>query len=165
MKTIFLILVFALAVSAHRYYDAAVAKWTSIDPANQFFSAYAYSPNPLIGTDVDGNEYMVGDQGQYLAGPPQNPSDPSVFYGSTKIGEIGGTLDITAIYNNFLTAEQNIARGILNPLTFAALVRTDGQWDIKENPAYIYSAGTFLNSKTMYNVGDLLIITPAIKHG
>lgn len=39
-----------------RYYDPEVGMWMSPDPARQFASPYAYSPNPVNSVDPDGKQ-------------------------------------------------------------------------------------------------------------
>lgn len=40
-----------------RYYDADLGLWISPDPAREFHSPYAYSPDPINGIDPDGRDY------------------------------------------------------------------------------------------------------------
>jgi RHS repeat-associated protein len=45
-----------------RYYDPELGMWISPDPARQFASPYAYSPNPVNSVDPDGN-YFTTEEG------------------------------------------------------------------------------------------------------
>jgi RHS repeat-associated protein len=42
-----------------RYYDPDLGLWISPDPARQFHSPYAYSPNPIVSVDPDGKFAII----------------------------------------------------------------------------------------------------------
>jgi RHS repeat-associated protein len=45
-----------------RYYDPQLGRWHSVDPADEFYSPYAYGPNdPINGLDPDGTEWILID--------------------------------------------------------------------------------------------------------
>lgn len=39
-----------------RYYDPVIGLWTAVDPKSQFYSSYAYHPNPISNIDPDGKD-------------------------------------------------------------------------------------------------------------
>jgi RHS repeat-associated protein len=42
-----------------RFYDPEIGVWTSTDPKGQYFNSYAYSENPVIMVDKDGNFFWL----------------------------------------------------------------------------------------------------------
>ena len=125
-----------------RYYDAEIGFFTSKDPMDEFWNAYAYGPgNPINGVDPNGLEWYVDETGHMLAGPPLSYEDQSVHlgYGGPKIGELGGVIDISIPFQNLIDQNFDFAGAIVNPFTFKELVQAGGDWDLKNNPNYIYS--------------------------
>jgi len=69
-----------------RYYDPEIARWTSVDPADQFWNPYMYcSADPISHTDPDGSldpimHYIVGGASEAM--PDWYSANPNVKAGS-----------------------------------------------------------------------------------
>ena len=141
-----------------RYYDPEVGRWFSPDPAlqkrdtqwlieNGYYSVspYAYVfNNPLKFVDSNGEEVYINDQGYIIEDAHiLDPDDPSVYVdlgdkGLMFVGELGSTLYIQNVFENLLSSNIDVAKGIWNPFTFKNLVQTGGEWDLKHNENTIY---------------------------
>ena len=93
---IFLALLLVLILNslyAFRFYDPQIARWTTVDPADEFHSPYVYvGNNPIGAIDPDGRETIVVITGGELVGSHAavwvertaliDPNDPSKGYES-----------------------------------------------------------------------------------
>lgn len=49
------------------------------------------------------------------------------------LGEIGGNIDMSVIYANLAKQNSDQAKGMWNPFAFRNLVKSGGEWDLKNN--------------------------------
>ena len=75
----------------------------------------------------------VGDIIQNTTAKGNNNPNVYIMNNGTPIllGQIGGTINIDAIYRNLLEQNVAIARGMYNPYTFRDFVTAGGRWDYK----------------------------------
>ena len=139
-----------------RYYDPQLGRWHAVDPADEFHSQFVYVGNtPIIATDKDGFETYVNIYGEILTDfRILNPDDPSVILVDkkgkwSKIGRLGGEIDITGIFDNLVATRYEEAKSLFNPLLFMKYVETGGAWDIKNNVDLIF--GVANDNDTWYN--------------
>ncbi len=158
-----------------RWYDAAIGRFTSVDPLASdysFQSPYAYATNnPVLLRDIMGmgvesthldkygnvlKDVNDGDTGVYVHMNATSESDVDKTYsksnisaGGVKIGSIGGTIQIGYIYANLLKENKKTAKGMYNPWKFKKLVKNKGDWDLKNNKATIY--GLANDGKTKFS--------------
>lgn len=58
--TLLLLILSLNSLFAFRYYDPQIARWTTVDPADEFFSPYNYcGNNPILFVDPDGCETTI----------------------------------------------------------------------------------------------------------
>ncbi len=143
------ILLFVLSnlLFAGRYYDSATGRWLSVDPkADKYpgLSPYNYAlNNPLKYIDSNGQEVYVASNGYINWNiSVKDANDPRVYLimndKQTLIGELGGRIDVNLIYSNLLNENINYAQDISNPLIFYSLVKTGGDWDLKNKENTIF---------------------------
>jgi hypothetical protein len=99
--------------------------------------------------DPDGCETAVSSDGTILFGPPKNPDDASITlgYDGPVIGSAAapvpflaqGEVNANYILGNLLAENLKTASSIVSPFTFKNLVKTGGDWDIKNNQHSIFS--------------------------
>lgn len=143
-------------------------RFTTPDPlAEKYYdlSPYVYCMNnPILFIDPKGLSthlnrlgYIVqenndGDDGVYYHNDLSNWDSKSTLKksgdGTNNIGELGGTINIDNIYTNLLDMNIATAKSILNPFTFRKLVKTNGEWDLKNNKKTIYGKGN--DGKTIF---------------
>ncbi|MFA5621067.1 MAG: polymorphic toxin type 44 domain-containing protein [Weeksellaceae bacterium] len=156
-------------------------RWISPDPlAEEFPSWSPYNfvyNNPLTFTDPTGlaaesihlDKYGTvlknvddGDDGVYVHNEAKTEADVNKTYsaentsaGGDKIGEIGGVINVDGIYSNLLRKNMQEAKDIWNPFTFRDYVKTNGEWDLKNNDSTIYGLGN--DGKTQFSFqGNLM---------
>ena len=59
----------------------------------------------------------------------------------TKIGELGGKIDVNIVYANLLSENTKEASEMLSPITFRNKVRNKGDWDLKNDKNSIFGLG------------------------
>ena len=143
-----------------RWMDAALGRFTTIDPLCEKYygiSPYAYcAGNPIMFIDENGDSIIVDNYG-YIQ--KQNGTDKNVFLYSgesknyTKIGVIGGTINIQGILPNMFyknAAEAKKLRGnLFADISFINKVKTGGEWDLKTNKNTIF--GFDNSTRFLYN--------------
>jgi hypothetical protein len=100
--------------------------------------------------DPHGDTIVVNTTGYVL----RNDKTDNFVYMSgnetnTFLGELGGTIDINKIYTNLLDENSTEAKSIWNPFTFKNKVKTNGEWDLKNNKNTIYGLGN--DGKTSFS--------------
>jgi len=148
-------------VQARRYYDAAIGRWLIPDPAlqerepewlakNGYYSVSPYVyvfNNPLRFIDPNGEEVYINEQGYINQDATVfDPDDPSVYRdlgdkGLMYVGEIGGDIYVESVFENLLNKNIDLASDLWNPFTFIDLVKTGGEWDLKNNQKTIWGLG------------------------
>jgi RHS repeat-associated protein len=144
-----------------RMLETEFGRWPTPDPlAEKYYSIspYAYcAGNPVKYIDPDGMSthlnrlgYIVqenddNDDGVYYHNDLSNWDSSSTLdksgNGINHIGYLGGTINIDDIYANLLEQNISTAKSIWNPFTFRNLVKTNGEWDLKNNKNTIYGKG------------------------
>lgn len=160
----FLLLLSTQTVFAGRYYDSATGRWLTVDPkADKYpgWSPYNYAlNNPLKYIDPNGKEVYVASNGYVNWNiPVKDANDPRVYLvmndKQTLIGELGGKIDANTIYSNLLNQNISYAEGISNPFTFYSLVKTGGEWDLKNNENTIFGvANKSKFGETLFEFGE-----------
>ncbi|MDR2057209.1 MAG: DUF6443 domain-containing protein [Dysgonamonadaceae bacterium] len=151
-----------------RNYDPATGRFLTIDPMAEkypWISPYAYClNNPVLFIDPDGMSTHLNRLGYIVQ--ENDDDDNSVYYhydlsnwdsqstlnksgdGINYIGDLGGSINIDDIYTNLLNQNISIAKSIWLPATFRNLVKTNGEWDLKNNKNTIYGKGN--DGKTIF---------------
>jgi len=78
----------------------------------------------------------------------------------TLLGELGGKIDANFIYTNLLNQNIKHAHGISNPFTLYSLVKTGGEWDLKNNENTVFgiaNAKTRQFGKTFFEFEGMLM--------
>ncbi len=156
-SVIFCILVLSTGLFARRWYDPQIARWTTPDPADEFHSPYVYVGNaPIIAIDPDGSETYINIFGEINTNYRiLDPQDPSVFLihenGKwSKVGELGGEIDISIIFDNLLDRNYKAAQSMWNPSNFYENVDYGGIWDYKSNQNTIYGLANTYKQETWF---------------
>lgn len=132
-------------------YDPRVARRWNLDPRpNLSFSPYSvFASNPVLNSDPKGDTIIVNNRGFISR---NDNTDKLVFAMKkgklTQIGELGKTIDINGIYENIVADNAKKAKIVYNPFTFRELVKTKGDWDLKNNKETIY--GLANDGKTQF---------------
>ncbi len=160
-----------------RQYDSRLSRWWSIDPLADKYPGvgpYAFcNGSPILLMDPSGEEisehvdkkgriiahYNDGDNSVYLhkAGVTKSDIDSersslhNTAGNGVKIGEIGGVIDISETYSNLLKENAALAKKMNNPFKFRNLVKNHGDWDLKNNPHYIYGLGNDRKTQFSFN--------------
>jgi RHS repeat-associated protein len=144
-----------------RYYDPQIGRWMVRDPLHNtitpidvigskdfLVSPYVYAlNNPVLFIDPNGEETYVDSEGNVIKDiQVWDPDDQRVFLVQSNgsmmlIGELGGEIYADIILENLLEKNIEYAEGILNPFTFRNLVKTGGDWDLKNNMETIWGLG------------------------
>ncbi|MBO4599597.1 MAG: hypothetical protein J5641_02545 [Bacteroidales bacterium] len=79
---------------------------------------------------------------------------------TTLLGELGGEIQIDYIYSNLLQRNGKAAKAMWSPFKFRNLVKTRGEWDLKNNKKTIFglangSATVFLYKDSGINAQDI----------
>jgi RHS repeat-associated protein len=166
-----------------RYYTPEVSIWLSVDPASEMYpstSPFMYvRGNPIRLIDPNGMwdsghidefgnviaYFDDGDNSVYVheTGTTKDDVDmqrtqtQSTAGGGTKIGELGGEIDVSVIMENKLNASIEEAKDMdITDYFFA--VKTNGKWDLKNNKGTIFGvAWAFDNvykTETTFKFGD-----------
>jgi RHS repeat-associated protein len=149
-----------------RYYDSDIlTDWLSVDPlADKYpgLSPYAYCAlNPIRVVDPNGDSIIINKFGYVIR---NDNTDNKVFLKEnnriTNLGELGGKIDVNYIYSNLLKKNAKEAKSIWNPFKFRELVKTNGDWDLKNDKESIYGMGndgitTFLYKGAEMEAQDL----------
>ena len=139
----------------YRFFDATIGRWTLIDPKPDYDQSLysAMRNNPIRYTDALGDTIFVNKYG-YIN---KNDRKDNLVYMQgdkgrlKKLGELGGTIDITEIYKNLLKLNSSIAKETVNPQDFYEEVKSNGEWDFKANMKTIYGIGN--DGKTQFSFG------------
>lgn len=134
-----MLLIFSLnGLFAFRYYDPQIARWTTVDPADEFHSPYIYCHNdPINFVDPDGALEMNSD----------NTSEVFTEFGETNISHVG---DSDTMY----------------PVKYGCLYTDGGDFEIEayqgssirtsmntDCHGYTFSEGRFwINNNQVYNI-------------
>jgi len=139
-----------------RYYDAEIGVFTSTDPIEEFWNAYAYGPgNPINGFDPDGNHWEV-DKKNVVTGYWEN-DDMGVYFGPREEGKYLGDFihdgedseffsvgnKIALNYDLSTEFSDNIALGTDKPWYMPALL-----WVYRESDLTLGSKRGLLDYKT-----------------
>ncbi|MEI9811083.1 MAG: polymorphic toxin type 44 domain-containing protein [Bacteroidota bacterium] len=107
----------------------AVTFWGNIMAS--FYGGTATAPAGVI---LMNNGAVISNDGKCNSVYVHHFSDDSYHYK----GELGGKIDANEIIDNILKANVKTAGNIINPGTFADLVRKNGDWDYKNNTKTIF---------------------------
>jgi len=121
------------------YSPREVQRWNQDPKPNPTTSPYVtFSRNPIWYTDHLGDSAVVDNKGFILF---NDEKDDNVYLDDgkniTKIGEIGGQIDINNIFPNLLKDNAEEAES-MNILDYKEKVQTDGDWDLKNNRNTIF---------------------------
>ena len=74
-----------------RYYDAALGRWSAVDPAGQLATPYGYATDPLLYVDPDGESYILAAVviGAYMGARNASINGENLAIGALKEGAIG----------------------------------------------------------------------------
>ena len=147
-----------------RNYDAAVGSWPTMDPlAEKYYSMSPYNycgNNPIKYIDINGDSIIVDNYGNLIG---QNGKDKNVYLYSkksnkySKIGVLGGTIDVQKILPNALRKNASEARKLKKNLfadfAFIQKVKTGGDWDLKKNDKTIFG----IDNKTRFLFNNSLM--------
>ena len=147
-----------------RNYDAAVGSWPTMDPlAEKYYSMSPYNycgNNPIKYIDINGDSIIVDNYGNIIG---QNGKDKNVYLYSkksnkySKIGVLGGTIDVQKILPNALRKNASEARKLKKNLfadfAFIQKVKTGGDWDLKKNDKTIFG----IDNKTRFLFNNSLM--------
>ncbi|RCW20255.1 polymorphic toxin type 44 domain-containing protein [Marinilabilia salmonicolor] len=134
--------------------DAKDLKWWVVDPRAEKY--YEWSPynyvlcNPIRNIDPQGDTVFVNNTGYITR---NDNTDNFVFMSNknelTYLGELGKSINANGIYSNLLNENVAKAENIWNPFKFKDLVRTNGDWDLKNDPNSIFGLGN--DGKTTFS--------------
>ena len=139
-----------------RYYNSDLSLWLSVDPmADKYpsLSPYNYCAwNPMKIVDPNGDTIVVNRYGDVIR---NDKTDNSVYLSEnnkmTRLGELGGEIKADYIYSNLLKKNAERAKSMWNPYRFRKLVKTKGDWDLKNNKKTIYGLGNDNRTTFLYN--------------
>ena len=130
--------------------------WTSTDPAGQFWNSYSYTGgNPINGIDPNGLETYYNSDGSFNGVMAiQDYDDPSMFMvgdggGLSFLGEMGGNVNVTAMYDQMLLSNGALAEG-MHPIDVYNAVKTGGMWDFKNISGHLFSSDNAGNYQLQY---------------
>jgi len=174
-----------------RYYNSDISIWLSVDPmADQrsWVSPYNYCQNNPIRRvdptgaldsdhiDVFGNviaHYDDGDKSVYVHKygtteaqvDAQRTASNNTGGSGTKIGEIGGNIDVSEIMSNKLKVSSEVAKNINGLGEFADWVKAGSVWDLKGNEKTIFGVAWAYDqankTETTFNFGGYSNMTAA----
>ncbi len=151
-----------------RYYDPKISLWYGVDPMASKYpthNPFNYTlNNPINFIDPDGNSVHTDDEGCVIATFDDKDNGVYVHKAGTSladinkqrqggkftggdgnfIGELGGDIDVSTIYQNMLDKDGNQAKNGLdqsNPAQLSQwmdLVKKGGEWDLKNNKSTIF---------------------------
>ncbi|MBO4588306.1 MAG: hypothetical protein J5711_05310 [Bacteroidales bacterium] len=139
-----------------RYYNSDLSLWLSVDPMSDKYpslSPYNYCAwNPMKIVDPNGDTIVVNRYGDVIR---NDKTDNSVYLSEnnkmTRLGELGGEIKADYIYSNLLKKNAERAKSMWNPFRFRKLVKTKGDWDLKNNKKTIYGLGNDNRTTFLYN--------------
>ena len=139
-----------------RYYEPVLAIFYGTDRYTEKFpwqSAYSYAGgNPIGNIDINGDSIVVNGTGKILYNDNKDGNVYLCKNGKAKyIGELGKTIDINDIYSQLLQNNADEAKEIWWPFTFRDKVKTNGDWDLKNNKEYIYGLANDGKTKLSFN--------------
>ena len=147
-----------------RQYNPVTAHWDRVDPlAEKYYSLSPYNycaNNPIRYIDINGDSIIVDNYGNIIG---QNGKDKNVYLYSkksnkySKIGVLGGTIDVQKILPNALRKNASEARKLKKNLfadfAFIQKVKTGGDWDLKKNDKTIFG----IDNKTRFLFNNSLM--------
>jgi RHS repeat-associated protein len=148
-----------------RIYDPRLGRWLSVDPLFNHFPDWSpyvgMSNNPIKDIDPTGagtesthvndlgnviSEVKDGDNSVYLHKDEKTKEDIDKKYttgdhsaGGSKIGDLGGNINMNGFFGNVLSVHAKIAEG-LNIGEWARKVAPGHPWDLKANSLTIFGA-------------------------
>ena len=139
-----------------RYYEPRISLWMSVDRFAEKYpsmSAYQYcASSPLNYIDAKGDSiiidpygYIIGQRGQDNVVYRQQIRNNKIEY--IPIGEKGKVIHVNVIYANLLARNAKRSRSILNPFKIKELVKTNGEWDLKNDKTSIFGFANDGNTK------------------
>ena len=139
-----------------RHYDPCIMRFTTMDPMCEKYynlSPYAYcGNNPVNYIDLHGDSIIIDKYGEELQIRGKN-NNVYIKDGDSykEIGVIGEEINIDDITKNIFDRNSKIAKNIKNPKTFYDLVKTSGNWDLKNLPNSIWQYGRTHNTNFVFN--------------
>jgi len=139
-----------------RYLDPRTSLWLSIDRFTEKYSnvsGYNYCiNNPIFFSDVRGDSTIVDKFGYLLERRGNNNIVYRAEYNKNgvkyiAIGEVGKVIHVNVIYKNLLQKNSASAKKIWSPFRFRNLVKTNGEWDLKNNKKTIYGIANDGNTR------------------
>ena len=143
-----------------RLYDPFTAGWTTADPLAakyQSLSPFAFCDNnpinPINIIDAQGDSLLLDIYGGILRAEGGNNH---VYYQNGNelvfIGELGGKIDVSYIFNNLLEKNIHYAENMHNPMTLVNLVKPGGPWDYKNRIGTIWGRANYTrNTEFSFN--------------
>ena len=140
-----------------RFYDPFTAGWTTADPLAakyQSLSPFAFCDNnPINIIDAQGDSLLLDIYGGILRAEGGNNH---VYYQNGNelvfIGELGGKIDVSYIFNNLLEKNIHYAENMHNPMTLVNLVKPGGPWDYKNRIGTIWGRANYTrNTEFSFN--------------
>ena len=147
-----------------RQYYSILGRWDRVDPlCEKYYSLSPYNycgNNPIKYIDINGDSIIVDNYGNLIG---QNGKDKNVYLYSkksnkySKIGVLGGTIDVQKILPNALRKNASEARKLKKNLfadfAFIQKVKTGGDWDLKKNDKTIFG----IDNKTRFLFNNSLM--------
>gem|GEM_PF-3073096 len=140
-----------------RQYDPFTARWTTIDPlAAKYVSMSPYSycaGNPVNIVDPQGDSLILNTYGRILS--DEGPNN-RVYYKNGEdlvyIGELGGIIDASFVFDNLLSINMEFAETINNIFNFVHLIKPGGVWDYKNRLTTIWGRANYTrNTKFLFH--------------